>query len=835
MHNSLVKVLSVDKKENMLKSIYTFIVVIFTVQLWAQTPTDQDCLGAIPVCQDTYYQPNSYSGTGNYPNEIPTYGSCPGNCLLSGEKNDVWYIFTVQTSGLLGFNITPNNNSDDYDWAVYSLNDYKCQDIYSHISEMQVSCNYSGTPGITGPNGNSTFSCQSAGGTPHNAKINVSEGETYVINISNYSNTQYGYTLDFTISTAEIYDDVAPELSDVENDFLQCGVNELTFNFSEKVLCNTVQAADFELNGPGGPYDIQSISGEACDLGGEMEKTFTITFDPPLYQSGNYSLELLPLSFVQDLCGNNASSQTLTFYADLDSPEANAGADIEIPFLTTTQLDGTVTGGSGNYTYDWTPADKLEDPTIEDPTTVPLAQTTTFNMHIIDEYSGCQASDDVIVSVVGGDMSINTIADPMAVCQGEQSDLSAVISGGSGDYTYSWTSDPPGFTSDIANPSVFPTETTTYFVEVNDGYSIITGQVTVQVYETPVADAGPDQVINIGTFTTLDGTASGGTSPYSYQWEPASMISGPSDIADPQTVVLGAPQNYTLVVTDANSCASDPSVVLINATGEALAAYPQADPQEICIGGSTTIHANATGGSENYTYSWTSTEPGWTASGESISVNPTQTTTYYLEITDGYDTINTHLILPVHPLPKVELTPSGYVQLGEDTIMVCVRDTVVLDAGNPNNPPEMQYLWSNSWTQRYFVTKTNGNWFDIQNYDVTVTNPLTTCSNSDHLTVIFDFNQCAIGIEEQPVIEKPVTIHPNPNQGMLYLQTDYHINQLDVKMLNLEGSMILERHYERIRSDNWESPIDISFLPKGVYLMRIKADSQLYTLKVVKN
>jgi len=819
----------------MLKYLISFLTLTITLNITAQVPTDQDCLGAIPVCQDTYYQPNSYVGTGNYPNEIPSGPGCPTNCMLTGERNDVWYILTVQSGGLLGFNVTPNNNNDDYDWAVYSLNEYKCQDLPTHIGEMQVSCNWSATLGLTGPNGYTNYTCQGANGSPYNAMIPVNEGETYVINISNYSSTQYGYTLDLTISTAVIYDDVAPFLEDVQTDNLQCGVNELTFDFSEKVLCSSVQASDFSLDGPGGPYDILSISGEACDLGGEMEKTYTITFDPPLYQSGDYTLEILFLSFIQDLCGNNASTQSFTFNVDLESPQADAGDDVEIPFLTATQLNGTVTGGSGNYIYNWTPAEKLEDPTIEDPTTVPLTETTQFTMQIEDESSGCQATDDVVVSVVGGDMSINTVADPMVLCVGDKSDLSVIVSGGSGDYTYLWTSDPPGFNSDIANPSVFPTVTTTYYVEVNDGYSSVDGQVTIEVNERPIADAGPDQVISIGTSTMLDGTTSNGTMPYSYNWEPASMINGPNNIEDPQTVVLAAPQNYTLVVSDNNSCISDPSVVLINATGEDLAAYPQADPPEICIGGSATIHANATGGSENYTYTWSSSETGWNASGESVDVSPIQTTTYYVQISDGFDTITAHLILPVHSLPEVELTPAGYVQLGQDTIIVCVRDTVVLDAGNPENPPDMDYLWSNSWTKRIFVTKTNGNWYDIQDFDVTVTNPLTTCSNADHLTVIFDFNQCEIGINEKPVIERPVTVHPNPNQGILYIQTDYNINQLDVKLLNLEGSTILEKHYEKIRNENWQRKIDVSYLSKGVYLMQIKADSQLYTLKVVKN
>jgi len=81
-----------------MKKVYGFLVFLIIVPgyLYSQVPTVQDCWGAIPVCQNVYSQANSYSGEGNYPNEIPTTGGCPGNCLLSGEKNDVWYVFTVQ-------------------------------------------------------------------------------------------------------------------------------------------------------------------------------------------------------------------------------------------------------------------------------------------------------------------------------------------------------------------------------------------------------------------------------------------------------------------------------------------------------------------------------------------------------------------------------------------------------------------------------------------------------------------------------------------------------------------------------------------------------------------
>lgn len=797
-------------------------------------PTDQDCLGAIPVCQDTYSQQNSYAGTGNYPNEIPTGGGCPNNCMLSGELNCVWYIFTVQTSGNLAFVITPNNYADDYDWVVYSLNQYKCQDIITHSSEMQVSCNWSGNDGPTGATGGSSYNCQGAQGSTYNAVIPVSAGETFVLNISNYSSTQYGYLLDFTASTAEIYDDVAPELSDVETDDIQCGVDQLTFSFTENVKCSTVQFQDFGLDGPGGPYEIFALFGEACDIGGEMEKTYTITFSPAIFESGTYALDILPLSFISDVCGNAAFSQTLEFELDLQSPIADAGDDQDIPFLGTATLDGSVEGGSGHYSYSWEPAEKLVDPTIEDPTTIQLTETTLFTMTAIDNVSLCQSSDDVTVNIVGGEMSITLSADPDSVCAGNPTTLSVNPSGGSGDYSYTWTSDPPGFSSNIQTPTAYPQLSTIYYVEVTDGYSTINDDITIVVFENPTANAGPDQVINVGTPTTLDGSAGEGDPPYQYWWEPAGMIDGDNTITNPATVVLDSPQNYSLVVTDENSCPSEASVVLINTSGDGLSAFPQATPPEICVGESAVLKANATGGGGTYIYSWTSTETGWSAEGDNISITPGVTTTYYLEVDDGYNKYTSHIIVAVHPLPVIDLIPPDYVEIGQDTIVACVRDTILLDAGNESNPPGMDYLWSNNWAERYIVAKTNGNWYDVQTFSVIVKNSLTTCMSTEDITILFDFNQCEIGLEEKPDLTVPVTVHPNPNGGILYVNSEIPVNQLDITLLTIQGKPVVEKTYVNVSVGELENPIDISELPQGIYLLLVEADNTRYLLKVVK-
>lgn len=93
-----------------------------------------------------------------------------------------------------------------------------------------------------------------------------------------------------------------------------------------------------------------------------------------------------------------------------------------------------------------------------------------------------------------GLLTVTTTATPGAICTGDSSQLNALASGGSGTFTYTWTSDPAGFTSTLQNPWVYPTATTRYFVDVNDGTITVTDSVDVAVTGQPVPFAGNDTV-----------------------------------------------------------------------------------------------------------------------------------------------------------------------------------------------------------------------------------------------------------------------------------------------------------------------------------------------------
>ena len=86
-------------------------------------------------------------------------------------------------------------------------------------------------------------------------------------------------------------------------------------------------------------------------------------------------------------------------------------------------------------------------------------------------------------------LNLEVQATPTTITEGESTQLNATATGGSGNYTFAWTSDPAGFTADIPNPVAFPAETTIYFCEISDGNETASGQVTVTVESAQVTQS----------------------------------------------------------------------------------------------------------------------------------------------------------------------------------------------------------------------------------------------------------------------------------------------------------------------------------------------------------
>lgn len=220
-------------------------------------------------------------------------------------------------------------------------------------------------------------------------------------------------------------------------------------------------------------------------------------------------------------------------------------------------LDGTTsTGTSISHSWTSTPAGFTS---IASTATVTPTVTTTYTLTVTDVY-GCTDTENQIVNVASAPIAIATTnKDTIGNCALQSANISGTTSTGVS-LDYSWSSTPSGFTSSNGAETVSPTVTTTYTLLVTDDYGCTsTDNVTITVDAAPVADAGSATSLCLGNSTSLNSSASTGSSlGFSWSSNPSGFTSStPNPLVTPSSTTT-----YTLLITDKNGCTSTDDVVV---------------------------------------------------------------------------------------------------------------------------------------------------------------------------------------------------------------------------------------------------------------------------------
>ena len=330
----------------MRRSILLFATYVLPFVMMGQT-SSSDCVGATILCGDVYSEENAPPGTGN----IYEY---TGACNQNLETMSLWYTFTVYETGMLSFILTPNILADDYDWGLFNITNGGCEGIAPGGSSPEVSCNSWGSLSV--PNGATGISTAMGGvsnvggpgdqfGPPFNANLPVSVGQTYALVVMNWSNSSNGYTINFSESTASLYDNVPPSPILLTTN---CDHTQFVVTFSETVISSSAENLDFVITGPQGDVSISNVV--PLNPLAVMEDQFIIIPTQQILISGTYTLNITDLSgSVVDACGNpnlgeiSVELEEILQATTLISTACNgSGGTIEIT---------NVSGGVGDYTF----------------------------------------------------------------------------------------------------------------------------------------------------------------------------------------------------------------------------------------------------------------------------------------------------------------------------------------------------------------------------------------------------------------------------------------------------------------------------------------------------
>ena len=272
-----------------------------------------------------------------------------------------------------------------------------------------------------------------------------------------------------------------------------------------------------------------------------------------------------------------------------------------------------------------------------------------------------------------------SVSDDVQLCIGESVAIGGDPTSG---VLYTWTSVPAGFSSNEANPTVSPTETTTYYLSVANGLCPFPSldSVLVEVAQVPVITIASD-TMDLCQGQPLVLAAMDVEDNVTYLW------TGPDDIEDPNIANATAfPQSsgtYTLTATRGTcevTASLDVTVIEINAE------LTQEDTT-ICRGSS--IELNALVAPDGAVATWTPNDGSLNqTTGNTVMAMPEDSTTYFVQVeVPGCIEIDTVTIL-------VDSLPYNLAILPSDT-MICQGELVVLTTPTyePSDFPDIELLW----------------------------------------------------------------------------------------------------------------------------------------------
>lgn len=280
--------------------------------------------------------------------------------------------------------------------------------------------------------------------------------------------------------------------------------------------------------------------------------------------------------------------------------------------------NGTATvsagGGTMPYTYAWPNGQ-----------TTAIATGLAAGAHVatITDANGCSVNATASIGFTPSNLTATISLVNGVSCNGlSDATATGITSGGSGSLSLTWST---GASTD----TVSGLAAGTYSLIVNDSVgcadtaSVNVSQPTVlniSLSNTPV-------LCNGASNGTISSSRTGGTSPFSYNWNTGATSTG---------IAQAAAGTYTVVVTDNNGCTATANTTVSQPTP--IAVTNISTTQTTCAGGSNgSLSVSVSGGTSPLNYLWSN-------GSTSLSQTGLQAGAYTLSVTDGNACLNTTVV-----------------------------------------------------------------------------------------------------------------------------------------------------------------------------------------------
>lgn len=487
----------------------------FTLCVNNSTPTANpgaDCSGAVKLCNKNQVNVPGLHGAGTLPNE-PESNTCMymDPKLGNSERNSCWYYWVCDKSGTLTFDLTPVIPTNDIDFNLYSITQGSDVCKNRKIERCSATAKVVGATGLnmTETDVSEPITISLPDPNPSNGYVkylDMVSGTTYALLINN-ANDKSGFTINFG-GTGTF---VGPTATATADKISICPGKTVTFDGSKSIHYNDLDwnfiSGGTPVSATGsGPHTIQyNTPGDYVAI---LKATDTI---------GCHSIASVNITVVKPIpvvvtSDTICSGETATLKASPNIPGANYS------------WQPTPVGGDGTASI----IDK------------PLNQQTYT---VTCEKDGCKSISTGTV-YVRSDIQIKDIPS-QTICIGGKAVITAEVTGGNGNYVYTWL---PTGTGTTATVTVSPTTTQQYTVSIDAGNStcpVPPQTVMIKVHPPLSVIASPPDTICAGSSTSIAAYATGGNGgPYKYQWQPT------NDTTQSVKVMPTTTTTYTVTLSD---------------------------------------------------------------------------------------------------------------------------------------------------------------------------------------------------------------------------------------------------------------------------------------------
>ena len=674
-------------------------------------------------------------------------------CLLAGELNPTWIIFTISTPGYFEFTLGQAGANGYFDWSMwpyYEAGDPNsiaggdaCAEIQGNLLPP-VACNWNGSS--AGYAGMVQQGNLPAGANQSNFENSfwAEPGDQFVLMFSNYSGL-VGTTVPIYTGT-----DIPGNAGNANTADVTCDPSSV----GTTVCLGEVATITVNPNGIiGATYTFLNNQSDLVD------PTQTgPTFDLLPSDTTTYQIEV----------SNGIISNIVEVTINVVPPPApNAGSDFVVCFGSQGQLNGSISNASNSASWSFVGPSGTPAP----PNVIFTPNNTQLNASIQANYSGTYTliltesngvcpdeTDDV--EVIFDVADISTVG-TNPICAGANDGIIEILSSNAVDYSFDG-----GLTWQAANTSTgFTVGTHTVCSRTALG-CVSCEDVTLQDGPGVSITVSNDTIICQNGAATMVANAVGGST-FSYNWSTISST------AATQNVNPLASTSYSVQAVNEFGCASN--TLNISVTVLPPLTGTVSPDQSVCPGFSTLLSVEAGGGNGGpYAYQWLNGSGNTVGNNPTYLATPNQTTTYTVVMTDGCE--STPYTLPV----TVNVYPLPNVQFSSDVPARCEPASFFFS--NDTDPTSVSnYYW-------YF---SNGESFaNMTDFEVSFEN----AGSYDVQLIVESPDGCIDSLTQYGMI----TVHPTPTANFTFSPTPITVLNTDVFFQNYSvGAVAYNWYFEQ--------------------------------------